>query len=263
MSPVLSWGMLCVGSADSCVTVYELSNQEVCGRITNLDTIPSAIECFQLIEVINADNAAGAPNTNGTSGNPTNAANPINIPASNANVTSNPNNNNPAAQQQVNFDVKTFISIGDSKGIVHFIKLHPEFGNSSEVGMKKKNQILFAQSVKDNYSKMQVHTDWITDMHYIPEVNALITASVDSTMRFIDVARKEVTKTFTGHSGSTKIGIKAFRWSSVGKYIVSGADRTLLFWDPYTLEIMNRNDSLRSPLIGLEVCDPLQKVFAA
>lgn len=27
MSPVLSWGMLCVGSADSCVTVYELSNQ--------------------------------------------------------------------------------------------------------------------------------------------------------------------------------------------------------------------------------------------
>lgn len=115
-----------------------------------MDTIPSAIECFQLIEVINADNAAGAPNTNGTSGNPTNAANPINNPASNANVTGNPNNNNPAAQQQVNFDVKTFISIGDSKGIVHFIKLHPEFGNSSEVGMKKKNQILFAQSVKVN-----------------------------------------------------------------------------------------------------------------
>lgn len=113
-----------------------------------MDTIPSAIECFQLVEVINADNAAGAPNTNGTSGNPTNATNPIN----NATVTGNPNNNNPATQQQVNFDVKTFISIGDSKGIVHFIKLHPEFGNSSEVGMKKKNQILFAQSVKVNVS---------------------------------------------------------------------------------------------------------------
>jgi hypothetical protein len=26
---------------------------------------------------------------------------------------------------------------------------------------------------------------------------------------------------------------------------------------------MNRNDSLRSPIIGLEVCDQLQKVFAA
>jgi hypothetical protein len=45
-------------------------------------------------------------------------------------------------------DVKTFISIGDSKGTVHLIRLHPEFGNSNEVGMRKKNQILFAQSVK-------------------------------------------------------------------------------------------------------------------
>jgi WD40 repeat protein len=86
---------------------------------------------------------------------------------------------------------------------------------------------------------------------------------VDATMKFIDVARKEVTKVFTGHQGSTRIGINSFRWSSVGKYLVSGADRTLLFWDPFTLEIMNRNDGLRSPIIGLEVCDPLQKVFAA
>jgi WD40 repeat protein len=27
MCPILNWGMLCVGSADSCVTVYELGNQ--------------------------------------------------------------------------------------------------------------------------------------------------------------------------------------------------------------------------------------------
>ena len=78
----------------------------------------------------------------------------------------------------------------------------------------------------------------------------------------IDVARREVTKVFVGHLGSTRIGIRCFRWSNVGKYIVSGADRSLLFWDPFTLEIIQRNDSLRSPLMGLEVCDSLQKIFA-
>jgi WD40 repeat protein len=87
-------------------------------------------------------------------------------------------------------------------------------------------------------------------MHYIPEVNCLITASVDCSVKFIDIARgMEVIKTFTGHAGHTKIGINAFSWSSVGKYIVSGSDRLLLFWDPYTLEIMNRNDTLRLFLI--------------
>jgi hypothetical protein len=40
------------------------------------------------------------------------------------------------------------IAIGDSEGGVHVIKLHVEFGLSTEVGMKKKNQILFAQSVE-------------------------------------------------------------------------------------------------------------------
>ena len=91
----------------------------MCGRITDLDTIPSAIECFQLMEV----QAGEGSNTN-----------------------NNQNNNN--GNQNQNVDVKSFIAIGDSKGMVHLIKLHPEFGNSTEVGMKKKNQILFAQSVK-------------------------------------------------------------------------------------------------------------------
>lgn len=38
--------------------------------------------------------------------------------------------------------------IGDATGKIHIIALHPEFGVSADVGMKKKNQILFAESVK-------------------------------------------------------------------------------------------------------------------
>lgn len=41
-----------------------------------------------------------------------------------------------------------YVSIGDSKGGVHLIRLHADFELSTEVGMKKKNQLLFALSVK-------------------------------------------------------------------------------------------------------------------
>jgi uncharacterized membrane protein len=72
------------------------------------------------------------------------------VQAADGNNTNNNNNNNNQnnGNSNQNVDVKSFIAIGDSKGMVHLIKLHPEFGNSTEVGMKKKNQILFAQSVK-------------------------------------------------------------------------------------------------------------------
>ncbi len=42
----------------------------------------------------------------------------------------------------------SYITIGDSQGNLHSILLHEEFGSSTEVGMKKKTQILFAESVK-------------------------------------------------------------------------------------------------------------------
>jgi len=37
---------------------------------------------------------------------------------------------------------------GDSNGNIHFIGLHPEFGTSTELGSKKKNQVLFAESLQ-------------------------------------------------------------------------------------------------------------------
>jgi WD40 repeat protein len=100
-------------------------------------------------------------------------------------------------------------------------------------------------------------------MQYIPEVNALLTSSVDCTIAFTDVSRGEVTKIFKGHEGhvSTAIGIKAFDWSAFGKYVISGAERTLLLWDPYTLEVMGKIDNLRSPVISVETSDVMCKIF--
>ncbi|RYZ13274.1 MAG: hypothetical protein EOO70_08720, partial [Myxococcaceae bacterium] len=210
----------CVGSADCCVTVYELSNQDVCGRVTALDSIPSAIECFQRPTLAMAEERGGMGGT--------------------------ANRNN------------AHIVIGDSAGWLHVLPLHEEFGNSSEVGMKKKNQLLFAESAQHMH-KVRVHGDWITKLLYVSEVNALITASGDSTLRFVDVEKWQVLKTFSGHQ-ATSLGIRTFSWSAFNRFIISGADRVLLFWDAFTLDVISRIDNLRSPVIMVEVQDRQQKV---
>ncbi len=122
--------------------------------------------------------------------------------------------------------------------------------------------ILNAALSQDGCSHMAAHTDWISQMRFIPEVDSLVTASADGTIAFLDVARGTVQKVFEGHRESS-IGAKTFGWSAFSKYIVSGGDRTLLFWDPFTLEVIMTIDSFRSPLVAVEVHDPFNKVFAA
>jgi hypothetical protein len=83
----------------------------VCGRYTDLEYVPTCIECFYRKQTFHFADAAAAP------------------------------------VQDLDAPIP-HIAIGDSEGGVHVIKLHVEFGLSTEVGMKKKNQILFAQSVE-------------------------------------------------------------------------------------------------------------------
>lgn len=131
-------GMLCVGSADSCVTVYDLSNHEVCGRIKYLEFIPTALTYFYRL-----------PLTKYTMNN-----NNTNTPLSP--TMNNPNNNQQNAivfttdKTEGDEDdlLRLHLSIGDSSGKVYIIQLHAEFSISLDAGMKKKAYALFAQSVQ-------------------------------------------------------------------------------------------------------------------
>ena len=49
---------------------------------------------------------------------------------------------------RLKFIVELLRNEGDSAGNIHFIALHPEFGASTELGSKKKNQILFAEALE-------------------------------------------------------------------------------------------------------------------
>jgi WD40 repeat protein len=108
---------------------------------------------------------------------------------------------------------------------------------------------------------INIHKDWITQISYIEDINALISASVDGTLTFIDINRFEIMKTFTSHHNSL-IGVCSFDYSAMGKYLVSAADRNLLFWDPFTFDVMNRMENLRAPVVKVMVLDNCQKLIA-
>jgi len=104
-------------------------------------------------------------------------------------------------------------------------------------------------------------SSWITEVKYIGEVDALLVSNVDGLILFVDLLKGEVVRTFAGHRDSSA-GIRAFSWSPFGKYIASSADRGMLFWDIFTLEVVTKIDSLKSPVISVQVVDSVFKVFA-
>lgn len=110
---------------------------------------------------------------------------------------------------------------------------------------------------------MVVHKNWITCIKYINDLNLLLTSCVDGTIAFTDIIRGDAaTRIFNGHH-SARTGVKTFSYSTFGKYIVSAGDRDLLFWDAYSLEVINRIENLTAPIVAVEVSDHSNKVFAA
>jgi WD40 repeat protein len=116
-------------------------------------------------------------------------------------------------------------------------------------------------SLQEGTTRFSVLQSWITQMRYIVESDALVVACTDGVIYFLDVVHGEVLREYNAHVG-TKIGVRAFGWSAFGKYIVSAADRTVLFWDLFTLESVYKIENLKSPVVTIDVQDEQNKLFA-
>eukprot|EP01035_Chromulina_nebulosa_P023791 gene23791-30858_t len=262
---IVNSGLLCVGTADCCVSIYEIGTQELCGRFTNLNCIPTSIEYFRIPEreggfVVTTNPSSSGEHTGNISNNKNSLTHKqVDAPVGNTAYIGDSSSSYSAPNK--------YLAIGDSNGTIHFIGLHPEFGTSTELGSKKKNQILFAESLQRNYSKMAVHVGWITEMRFISETCNLISAGVDGKVYFINMRLRDgekiaVGKAFNGHKDS-KLGVKTLDWSAMGKYVVSGAERTLLFWDTLTFETVHVVETkFPAPVVKVVVSDELGKVFA-
>lgn len=134
--PLHNTGMLCVGSADSCVTIYDLTNNcEVCGRYCDrLQFIPTAMNCFLRSATI------ALRTHSSSSSSPTKMMMTTDFLSPFAGST--------MQQQSSDESLLLHLVIADSSGAMHSLQLHKEFLPSLEAGMKKKAYSLFAQSKK-------------------------------------------------------------------------------------------------------------------
>ncbi|ETO11482.1 hypothetical protein RFI_25890 [Reticulomyxa filosa] len=72
---------------------------------------------------------------------------------------------------------------------------------------------------------LDIHTDWITQAQYIPDLLSLATSSLDGEIRFTDIEKRKKSKVYTGHSH----GVYAFAYSAENKFIAScGVERKML-----------------------------------
>ena len=78
--------------------------------------------------------------------------------------------------------------IGDSDGKLHVMKISHEFGNNSDSGGRKRNQLLLDDAIK-NMISFKAHDNWVTNINYISEIDSLVTSGLDGIICLIDIFR--------------------------------------------------------------------------
>ena len=82
-------------------------------------------------------------------------------------------------------------------------------------------------------SPYHLHSDWVTKIHMISESTSLnmISSAMDSTIKLVDMERKKVKWTVTGHTR----GVNTFDICHSFNFIAScGVERDILLWNPFT-----------------------------
>lgn len=146
-----------VTSADSSVTVYDLSSQSVCGRLLKLSDLPTAVAAFSTSITVDKISDKNTPGSN----NDTNKANKrksVEIIELEINKTLNSTKDRSHIneieatgdnEEDLSAPKVLFIVIGDRKGCLNILQINGDFGISTDTGARKMNQMLLADAVKE------------------------------------------------------------------------------------------------------------------
>jgi WD40 repeat protein len=150
-----------------------------------------------------------------------------------------------------------YLAIGNSKGKIIVITLNENFIVASDGPLPKiNNQEIWETAVKNKY-KWKIHKDWVTQIMYISEINRLVSSSLDGTIVLSTIDTQPSGRVFSGHDS----GVRCFGWSNASKIICSaGTDRSVLIWDPYTLQVAHRIESLTSMIVSIQINDLSQQI---
>ena len=182
----------------------------------------------------------------------------------------------PSGDTQTAGQVQT-IGFGTSTGCVCWLDLPEEFGAL----IRERNRRLFRDAVlaaglgslaakdvrdgrgqefvltppsagSDERNVVQAHAvgAWVTALLLVPQLACFLSSGSDGLVCVVDPSRRRVSRTFLGHKHS-RTGCLGLAYSAATGYVASAADRTVLVWDPYTLDTVASIDRFGASIQGL------------
>jgi WD40 repeat protein len=121
-------------------------------------------------------------------------------------------------------EVTDRVATGDNGGFVTMYKMLER--DDDDKGMETKDHWRM-----ERLWKVSLHTDWVSKVRFMSDLNVLCSASLDRTLCLYDVERRGTPRRLVGHSK----GVYSFDWSKSFKFIAScGLDRHVMLWNPFS-----------------------------
>jgi hypothetical protein len=116
--------------------------------------------------------------------------------------------------------------------------------------------------LEGRFEKYLVHTDWVTKVEYVPELQAVLSSSLDKSLVMFDCVTNTVKKRFCSPSGHVS-GVLTLVWlPSLRIILSSGVDRFFVFWNPYTTKVVHRMIGHNAPVRILALYNRLHMLLA-
>jgi len=125
------------------------------------------------------------------------------------------------------------------------------------------------QDVNDSSTKMcrskvlhtfEGHEDVVTSIQMIPSMDILLTASLDTTVRLWDLAKKKEKFRFCGH----RAGVVDLAYSEHYRFLLSaGIDHDVCVWSPFADRLVFKLKGHGSPLLGVEFVPGTPQIVTA
>eukprot|EP00240_Pyramimonas_obovata_P003420 CAMPEP_0118944592 /NCGR_PEP_ID=MMETSP1169-20130426/40603_1 /TAXON_ID=36882 /ORGANISM="Pyramimonas obovata, Strain CCMP722" /LENGTH=922 /DNA_ID=CAMNT_0006890103 /DNA_START=126 /DNA_END=2891 /DNA_ORIENTATION=- len=139
--------------------------------------------------------------------------------------------NVPMSAKWVRLTDYDMLLFGDDRGNIQSYKFDDLWGGTNvpagtgiEMGNKK------LPGMKAN-TPFKLHSDWVTKLLFQSNSGTLITSSMDSTLRMVDLERKKTKWTVDDHVR----GVFSFDYSRGYNFIAScGVERHIMLWNPFT-----------------------------
>eukprot|EP00439_Symbiodinium_sp_Y106_P039795 s4865_g4.t2 len=155
---------------------------------------------------------------------------------------------------------KEILMVGDDKGYVSVYPLDANYWLEQEP--KSEGKPDSDGKNKRRRSRTKYHTDWVTKVGFVSQLQAMVTCSLDGEINICDVhtnQRKEGRDAVRLH----KKGVHSWCWCDNYKFFASGgSDRQIIIWNPYTQKAMNYLQGHNAPVLDVLVNEKQHQIIS-